>query len=98
MLYGRSLLVIFFVYSTVLCLVPQSCLTLCNTVDCSPPVFSVHRILQVRILEWVAMPSSRGSFQPRDIEHMSPESAALQADSLRTGPPGKPVCDHLSSI
>ena len=44
----------------------QSCLTLCNPVDCSPPGSSVHRILQARILESVAMPSSRGSSQPRD--------------------------------
>ena len=34
--------------------------------DCSPPVSSGHGILQARILEWVAMPSSRGSSQPRD--------------------------------
>ena len=39
----------------------QSCLTLCNPMDCRPPVSSVPGILQARILEWVAMPSSRGS-------------------------------------
>ena len=39
----------------------QSCLTLRNPVDCSPPGSSVHRILQARILEWVTVPSSRGS-------------------------------------
>ena len=44
----------------------QSCLTLCDPMDCSPPSFSVHGILQARILEWVAMPSSRGSSRPRD--------------------------------
>ena len=44
----------------------QSCLTLCNPVDCSPPGSSVHGILQARTLEWVATPSSRGSSQPRD--------------------------------
>ena len=43
----------------------QSCLTLWDPMDCSPPDSSVHEILQVRILEWVAMPSSRGSSQPR---------------------------------
>ena len=37
----------------------QSCPTLCNPMDCSPPGFSVHRIIQARILEWVAMPFSR---------------------------------------
>ena len=50
----------------VMCLVAQSCRTLCNPVDCSPPGSSVHGILQARILEWVAMPSSKGSSQPRD--------------------------------
>ena len=47
-------------------LVAQSCLTLCDTMDCSPLGFSLHGILQARILEWVAISSSRGSFQPRD--------------------------------
>ena len=38
-------------------LVVQSCLTLCNPMDCSLPGVSVHVILQARVLEWVAMPS-----------------------------------------
>ena len=38
-----------------LCSVAQSCLTLCDPLDCSPPGFSVHRLLQARILEWVAI-------------------------------------------
>ena len=42
-----------------------SCLILCDPVDCSPPGSSDHGILQARILEWVAMPSSGGSSQPR---------------------------------
>ena len=42
------------------------CLTLCDPTDCSPPGSSDHGILQARILKWVAMPSSRGSSQPRD--------------------------------
>jgi len=42
------------------------CLTLCNPMDCSLPDSSVHGILQAWILEWVAMPFSRGSFRPRD--------------------------------
>ena len=49
----------------------QSCLTLCDPVDCSPPGSSVHGILQAIILEWVAMPSSRGSSCPRDQTHVS---------------------------
>ena len=44
----------------------QSCPTACDPMDCSPPGSSVHGILQARILEWVAMPSSRGSSRPRD--------------------------------
>ena len=42
----------------------QLCPTLCDPMDCSPPGSSVHGILQARILEWVAMPSSKGSSQP----------------------------------
>ena len=43
----------------------RSCLTLCDPMGCNQPGFSVHGILQARILEWVSMPSSRGSSQPR---------------------------------
>ena len=58
----------------------------CDSMDCSPPGSSVHGILQARILEWVAIPSSRGSSQPRGQTQVS----ALQVDSLVTEPPGKP--------
>ena len=44
----------------------QWCLTLCDSMDCSLPGSSACGILQARILEWVTMPSSRGSLQPRD--------------------------------
>ena len=54
-----------------LCLVTQLCLTLCDLMDCSPPASSVHKIFQARILEWVAMPSSKGAFQPRDQTQVS---------------------------
>ena len=53
------------------CLVTQLCPTLCDSVDSSPPVSSVHGILQARILEWVAMPFSRGSSQPEDQTQVS---------------------------
>ena len=46
--------------------VTQLCLTLCDPVDCSPSFSSVHGILQVRILEWVAVPFSNGSSWPGD--------------------------------
>ena len=49
----------------------QLCPTLCNPMDCSPPGSSVHRILQTGVLERVTMPSSRGSFQPRDGTRVS---------------------------
>ena len=66
--------------------VAQSCLTLGNPMDYGLPGSSAHGIPQTRILEWVAIPSSRGSFQPRDQTQVS----ALQADSLLSEPPGKP--------
>ena len=47
-------------------LVIQSCLTLCDPMDCSPPCSSVHGILQARILGWVAIPFSKGSSLPRE--------------------------------
>jgi len=56
---------------TVLCLVAQSCLTLCDPMDCSSPGSSSIGILMARILEWVAMTSSRGSCQPRDKTQVS---------------------------
>ena len=68
-------------------LVAQSCLTLCNPMDCSLTGSFVHGILQVRILEWVAIPFSRGSPYP-GIKSGSP---ALQVDSLQSEPPGKPI-------
>jgi len=55
--------------------------------DCSLTGSFVHGILQVRILEWVAIPFSRGSPYP-GIKSGSP---ALQVDSLQSEPPGKPI-------
>ena len=59
-------------------LVAQLCPTLCDSIDCSPPDSSVHRILQGRILEWLPFPS------PGDLPHpgVEPESPELQADFL----------------
>ena len=51
--------------------VAQSCPTLCDPIDCSPPGSSLHWILQARILEWVAISFSRGSSQPRDRTQVS---------------------------
>ena len=66
------------------CLVTQLCPTLCDPMDCSPLGSSVHRILQAVILEWVAMPSSRGSSQ------LKAGSPASQVDSLPAELPRKP--------
>ena len=73
----------------------QSCLTLCDPIDCSLPSSSVHRTLQARILEWVAIPSSRGSSLPRDRTHMTGSVAVLhilpwQVGSLLLVQPGQP--------
>ena len=51
--------------------VAQSCPTLCDPMDHSPPSSSVHGILQARMLEWVAVPFFTGSSQPRDQTHVS---------------------------
>ena len=69
----------------------QLCLTLCDPVDCSPPGFYVHGLLQERILEWVAMPSSRGSSQPRLGTLVSSIYLHRQVGSLPLAPPGKPI-------
>ena len=47
-------------------LVTQSCLTLCNSMDCSPPGSSLHGILQARKLEWITIPFSREPSRPKD--------------------------------
>ena len=66
--------------------VAQSCLTFCDPMDCSPPGSFVQGILQARILEWAAIPFSRGSSQARDRT----QDFCMQADSLPSEPPGKP--------
>ena len=68
------------------CLVTKSCPTLCDPIDCSPPGPSLHRDSPARILEWVAMPSSRDLLNPG----IEPRSPILQADSLPPKLPGKP--------
>ena len=61
------------------CLVTKSCPALCDSMDCIPPGFSVHGILQARIVEWIAISFSRGSSQPRD---QTVVSCISQVDSL----------------
>ena len=71
----------------------QSCPTLCDPMDCSPTGFSDHGTLQARTLEWIAMPSSRGSSRPRDRAPVS-----RQADSLPLAPPEKSIAKVHFSI
>ena len=80
----------------VVCRGAQLCYTLCDPMDCSLPGSSVHGILQARILEWVAISSSRGSSQPRDRTSLM--SPASQADALLLVPPGSPVWRCLMLI
>ena len=67
----------------------QLCPTLCDPMDCGLPGSSIPGILRARILEWVAMPSSRGSSRPR-IEPGSLMSPASGGGFLPLTPPGKP--------
>ena len=77
--------------------VTQSCPTLCNSMDCSPPGSSVHGILQARRLEWVVIPFSRASSQPRDQTLLH-----WQAGSLALSHLGSPIywltCRKSNSI
>ena len=75
-----------------MCLVTQSCPTLCNPIDYSLPVSSVHRISQARILEWVAIPFSRGSSWHRDRIQVSciAQWTRIWASSRRWWRTGKP--------
>ena len=66
----------------------QSCPTLCDPMDCSPSGSSVHGILQTRILEWVALPCSRGSSRPRDRTPVSCVSCTAGI-FFTTEPPGE---------
>ena len=68
-----------------LCLVALSCLTLCDPMNWSLPGGSAHGFLQARILEWLAMPSSRGSSNPV----IEPRFPSLQVDSVPSEPQGE---------
>ena len=70
--------------STVKVLVAQLCPTLCNPIDCSPPVFSVHGILQARTLERVAISFSKGIFPTKGLNPGHPHG---RRDSLPLKPP-----------
>ena len=83
---SRTLLFICFTYSAYMH--AQLYATLCNPIDCSPSVSSVHGIFQARILEQAAIFSFRGSSGPRD-QTLAFQLLHWQADIFPTGPPGK---------
>ena len=78
---------------TSMCSVAQSCPTLCDPIGCSPPGSSVHQIPQARILEWVAISSSRGSNPgiPTHISCISCIGRWILYHWRSLGSPGKPV-------
>ena len=76
----------------------QSCPILCKPMDYSPPGSSVHGILQARILEWDAMPSSQGIFPTQGSNPPLLRLLHWQACSLPLAPPGKPVNKLYSNI
>ena len=78
------------------CLVAESSLTLCDSMDCSPPGSSVHAVSQARLLEWVAGSPSRGS-PSSGVELVSPACPALAGRFFTTEPPGKPsmICTYV---
>ena len=71
-------------------LIIQSCLTLCDPMDCSPPGSSVHGIFQATILEWVALPSSRGSSRPSNQASLSYVSCIVRWAFYHQGHLGSP--------
>ena len=83
----------------------QSCSTLCNPMDSSPPGSSVHGISQARILEWVPIIFFKGSYWPKDQTHVTSESpgksylriaaAATAAKLLQSCPT---LCDPIDGI
>ena len=70
----------------------QLCPTLCNLIDCSPPGFSVHGILQARVLEWFAIPFSRGSSRPGN------QTCVSCISCLSPVLPGKPMEDYSLNV
>ena len=73
------------------CMCVQSCLTLCDPMDCYLPGSSVHGISQKRTLEWIAVSYSRGLSRPRDQSHIS----CLASRFFTTEPFGKAIYTYI---
>ena len=71
----------------------QSCPTLCDPLDCNPPGFSVHWILQARILKWIAFPTPGDLTDPGIEPAMSP---ALVGGFFTTEPSRKPIHNNIT--
>ena len=82
------------IYIQCVCMHAQSCLTLCDPMDSSPPGSSVHGIVQARILEWVAFSLSRGSSWPRDQTCISCAAGRF----FTSKPPGKVIINIMYII
>ena len=82
-------------FSVLFCLVPQSCLTLCDPTDCSPPGSSVYGVSQARILEWVAISFSRESSQPKDQTWVSCRQVPHHWATWEAGEPPVSGCNLL---
>ena len=82
------------------CLVAQSCLALCNPLECSLPASSVHGSFQARMLKWVATYYSGGIFptQGLNMHLLSPVFPGMPGDSLHAEPSGKQKTDIKSSL
>jgi len=76
-------------------LVTQLCLTLCDPMGYSPPASTVHGILQARILEWVAMPFSTGSYWPRNWIQVSPHCKQILYHLSYQGSPYMCMCVYI---
>ena len=90
---GRSKTVLIFIWYDAIYVnakSPQSWPTLCDSMDCSPSGSSVYGILQARILEWVAMPSS--------ISHSGIKLMSLTSPALPLAPSGKPLQIYYKHI
>ena len=80
MIYNYNFCVYIYIYMCICVLVVQFCPAPCSHTDCSPPGSSVHGIFQTRILEWISIPFSKGSSQPRNQTWVSCIAGKLFTD------------------